>query len=289
MISPNDADLRNGTKHPGFRECAALRGEANERRAWRARSREGYVQSLPSHHPRQRVFEVFEGGEPAFARVLHFEISARPIPSDFGPRNEIGWLARYLRMRKQAEKSITRTGVTTPRGRGSAARDRARGSVRVADIGGKSQLGEAPRSSLFGGMRGRGRGLREARVIQGWTVARSPIVEAAPSKTATEKRAMAHSRHGIVQTLESSSANRRKASSVVWNCVFFTERRKKRPWLDGPHRTPLETVGRKSKRARGMSEARSRMDEAGRKPLFENQVIRPKRGARRETPFPSFA
>jgi len=82
---------------------------------------------------------------------------------------ENGWLARYLRTRKQAEKSITRTGVTTPRGRGSAARDRARGSVRVAEIGGKSQLGEASRSSLFGGMRGRGRGLREARVIQGWS------------------------------------------------------------------------------------------------------------------------
>lgn len=104
-------------------------------------------------------------------------VRACPSLRDLGPvfnpptsvRGEKDWLARYLRRRKPAEKSITRTGVTTPRGRGSAARDRARASVRVAEIGGKSQLGEASRSSLFGGMRGRGRGLSEARVIQGWS------------------------------------------------------------------------------------------------------------------------
>jgi len=47
-------------------------------------------------------------------------------------------LARTLSsIAKVVDEKQTRTGVTTPRGRGSAARDRARVSVRVADIGGK--------------------------------------------------------------------------------------------------------------------------------------------------------
>lgn len=199
-----------------------------------------------------RVFEVI--------RRRGTRVRASPSLRDLGPayslrlrsRAEHGWLARYLRRRKQAEKSITRTGVTTPRGRGQAARDSCpwvstccRNRWEVA----------ARRSDSFIPLRRHARAwARATRSAGNSGMHRSQgrdIVEAAPSKTATEKRATAHSRHGIVQTLESSSANRRKASSVVRSCVFFTERSKKRPWLDGPHRTPLETVGRKSREREG--------------------------------------
>lgn len=62
---------------------------------------------------------------------------------------------------------------------------------------------------------------------------------------------------------------RRKASSVVWNCAFFTERGKKRPWLDGPPRTPLEIVGRKSSGREGCQKLDRIGTRPGRKPLFE--------------------
>jgi len=147
-----------------FREIAALRGEANERGARRARSGEGHVQSLPSHHPRQGGVRDFRRRGTRVRASPSLQKSWPGLVLRLRSENEHGWLARYLRRRKQAEKSITRTGVTTPRGRGSAARDRARGSVRVAEIGGKVA---ARRSASFIPLRRHDQGVGEGYAKRG--------------------------------------------------------------------------------------------------------------------------
>jgi hypothetical protein len=134
---------------------------------------------------------------------------------------------------------------------------------------------------LFGG-RQRGRGLNEARGIQGC----ASIVEAASRETVAEKRTTTSSRDRMnVRELE---RHRRKASSVVWNCALFTERRKKRPRLEGHHRTPLAKAGRSSESDR-VSEARSQRRRRAKTPFSKSKRFGRSEFERRETQISSNA
>ena len=63
---------------------------------------------------------------------------------------------------------------------------------------------------------------------------------------------------------------RKKASSVVWNCALFTERRKKRPWLDAfsePHLRQWNGDPKSERDARGsIAHGRGRAKTPLRKP-----------------------
>lgn len=100
VISSDGADLRSGTKHPDLRECAALRGEANERRDWRARRRRRDVQSLWSQHPRQKGVRDFRRRGTRVRACPSLRGLDLVTPSDFGPRRM--WLARTLSTHAQA-------------------------------------------------------------------------------------------------------------------------------------------------------------------------------------------
>lgn len=88
---PNTQVFRNAQPFAGMRTNGELGG----------REAEGGTSSPFGAIIRdERVFEIFGGGEPAFARVLHFEVSAWSLASDFGPRKK--WLARTLSTQAQA-------------------------------------------------------------------------------------------------------------------------------------------------------------------------------------------
>lgn len=101
VISSNGADLRSGTSHPGLRECAALRGEAAERKSWRKRSRRR-VRPVPSEpsFATEGCSRFLKEGNPR-SRVS-FTSGSRPglyPPTSVRRRT---WLARTLSTQAQA-------------------------------------------------------------------------------------------------------------------------------------------------------------------------------------------
>lgn len=73
-----------------------------------------------------------------------------------------------------------------------------------------------------------------------------------------------------MQTLESSSATEGRHPWSSGPRTFFTERGKKRPWLDGQLRNLLETVGRKSREREGCQRLDSHRDEGRAKTPLRN-------------------